>query len=231
MRRTSRGRRSGRRPPAARAPEGCVGSARACARSRARSAWLIAENDAAGASERLEEALLARPEDVALRELHERLASEPSSDRAAWREQRAKSATGASRDLLLIEAAYEHERNGDAAAAPNAAKAADNDGKGSRLAHIALERAELLAGEAVRLADELLGLARNAPTAEERRRSVEPTSLISMPRRATNPASALLVFRSILEERILSTFRVSVTSSMRFSASVATTSSEAHSRW
>ncbi len=164
-----------------------------------REAWLIAENDAAGASERLEEALRARPEDVALRELHERLASEPLSDRAAWREQRAKSATGASRDLLLIEAAYEHERNGDAAAALNAAKAADNDGKGSRLAHIALERAELLAGEAARLADELLGLARNAPTAEERREAFERLADLDATAR-NDPASALLWHRSILEE-------------------------------
>ena len=164
-----------------------------------REAWLIAEHDPATASERLEEAHRARPDDVALRELHERLASEPPADRATWREQRAKAASGASRDLLLIEAAYEHERNGDATAALAAAKAADNDGKGSRLARIALERAELLAGEAARLADELLELARNAPSVEERREAYERLADLDATAR-NDPGSALLWHRSILEE-------------------------------
>src|SRR6185312_12058579 len=116
-----------------------------------REAWLVAEGDPAAADERVEEAHRARPDDVALRELHERLAQEPLADRATWRETRAKNASGSARDLLLVEAVYEHERNGDTAGALGAARAADADGKGSRLARIALERAELLAGEVARL--------------------------------------------------------------------------------
>ncbi len=164
-----------------------------------REAWLIAENEPALASDRLDDAHRARPEDVALRELHERLASEPLADRATWREQRAEKASGLARDLLLIEAAYEHERSGDSAGALAAAKAAYNDGKGSRLARIALERAELLAGDAGRLADELLGLARSAASPEERREAYERLADLDLTAR-NDPASALLWHRSILEE-------------------------------
>ncbi len=164
-----------------------------------REAWLIADSDAAGASERLEEAHRSRPDDVALRELYERLSANPLTDRAAWREQRARSATGPAHDLLLIEAAYEHERGGDPASALAAAKVADNDGKGSRLARIALERAELLAGDAARLADELLALARTAETVDERREAYERLADLDATAR-NDPASALLWHRSILEE-------------------------------
>ena len=79
-----------------------------------REALFVAGDDPALATERLEEALRARPEDVALRELFERISPEPPADRAAWREERANAATGPARDLLALEAAYEHERNGDA---------------------------------------------------------------------------------------------------------------------
>ena len=164
-----------------------------------REAWLIAESDPAGASERLDEAHRARPDDVALRELHERLSAEPLTDRATWRERRAASAKGLARDLMLIEATYEYERSADVAAALNAAKAADAEGKGSRLARIALERAELLGGDAARLADELLGLARTAESAAERREAYERLADLDATAR-NDPASALLWHRSILEE-------------------------------
>jgi len=164
-----------------------------------REAWLIADTDAAGASERLDEAHRSRPDDVALRELHERLAPESLADRATWREQRAQNAKGPARDLLLIEAAYEHERSGDPVAALAAAKVADNDGKGSRLARITLERAELLAGDAGRLADELLALARTAESVDDRREAYERLADLDATAR-NDPASALLWHRSILEE-------------------------------
>jgi len=164
-----------------------------------REAWLIADTDAATASERLDEAHRLRPDDVALRELHERLAPEALPDRAAWREQRAQNAKGPARDLLLIEAAYEHERSGDPALALAAAKLADNDGKGPGLARISLERAELLAGDAGRLADDLLAHARNSETVEERREAYERLADLDATAR-NDPASALLWHRSILEE-------------------------------
>jgi tetratricopeptide (TPR) repeat protein len=164
-----------------------------------REAWLVADSDPAVASARVEEAHRARPDDVALRELHERLAQEPLTDRAAWRETRAAATAGLARDLLLLEAAYEHERNGDAAGALGAARAADADGKGSRLARIALERAELAAGEAARLADELLAHARTAETPEARREAYERLADLDATAR-NDPGSALLWHRSILEE-------------------------------
>ncbi len=164
-----------------------------------REAWLIADTDASLADERLDEAHRLRPDDVALRELHERMAREPLTDRATWRENRAKNASGLAKQLLEIEAAYEHERNGEPAAALAAARAADDGGKGSRLARIALERAELLAGEAARLADELLALARGAATEAERREAYERLADLDATAR-NDPGSALLWHRSILEE-------------------------------
>ncbi|HEY1956767.1 MAG TPA: hypothetical protein VGH28_14205 [Polyangiaceae bacterium] len=164
-----------------------------------REAWLVADNNAGAADERVEEAHRGRPDDVALRELHERLAQEPLGDRATWRESRAERASGAARDLLLIEAAYEHERNGDTNGALGAARAADADGKGSRLARIALERAELLAGEVARLADALLSAARTAETPEERREAYERLADLDATARS-DPGSALLWHRTILEE-------------------------------
>jgi tetratricopeptide (TPR) repeat protein len=164
-----------------------------------REAWLVADTNSALASERLEEAHRARPDDVALRELHERMAAEPLTDRATWREARAQNATGLAKQLLFIEAAYEHERNGDSAAALVAARAADDGGKGSRLARITLERAELLAGEAARLADELLASARTAGSEPERREAYERLADLDATAR-NDPGSALLWHRSILEE-------------------------------
>ncbi|HSQ66560.1 MAG TPA: tetratricopeptide repeat protein [Polyangiaceae bacterium] len=164
-----------------------------------REALLVADTDVSLATERLEEAHRARPEDVALRELLERVSPEPLDDRAAWREQRAAKATGEARDLLLIEAAYEHERSGVAAAALAAARTADADGQGSRLARIALERAELASGDAARLADELLGVARSASDVDARREAYERLADLDATAR-NDPGSALLWHRTILEE-------------------------------
>ena len=82
-----------------------------------REALLVADRDPGLASTRLEEAHRARPDDVALRELYERLASEPLTDRGAWREKRAEKAAGPTRALLFTEAAIEHELAGDYPAA------------------------------------------------------------------------------------------------------------------
>lgn len=164
-----------------------------------REALLVADTDAGLAAERLEEAHRARPDDVALRELYERLAPEPPADRASWRESRGTSTQGTARLLMLIEAAYEFERSGDREGALRAARAAAVGDEVRPIARVALERAELGAGEAARLADELLVQARSAPDVRARLEAFE--RLADLDQNARNdPASALLWHRSILEE-------------------------------
>ncbi len=162
-------------------------------------ALLVADRDPTLATERLAEAHHARPSDVGLRELYERVAIEPPNDRASWREQRAATATNpGTKARLLLEAAHEHERAGDAPSALRDAAAADAvapDG----LARLALERAEVDSGSAARLADGLLALARSSVDPRERREAYERLAdLVATGR--DDYASALLWHRTILEE-------------------------------
>jgi predicted Zn-dependent protease len=163
-----------------------------------REALLIADRDPELASERLTEAHRARPEDVALRELYERLATEPPADRAAWREERAKATNGPARALLFTEAAHEFERAGDSAGALRAAKAAVEAGD-EALAKLAMERAEIQSGSAERLADELLQRAKSSDDGRERREAYERLAELDATAR-NDHASAVLWHRSILEE-------------------------------
>ncbi len=164
-----------------------------------RDAFLTADVDGAGAAARLEEALKARPDDVAVRELFERLSPSPPADRAAWREARAAAATGAARDLMLLEAAWDHERQGEHAAALDSLRKLTTAGTVAPLVRVALERAELAAGDAARLADELLAEARSASSVKARSEAYE--RLAELDRDARNdPGSALLWHRTILEE-------------------------------
>jgi tetratricopeptide (TPR) repeat protein len=161
-----------------------------------REALLVADSDPALASERLEEAHRARPTDVALRELYERVAPEPPRDRAIWREQRAAEASGAARTLLYLEAAHEHERVGDEEGALRCAEAAATD---APLGQIARERAELRAGRVARLAEELLAAAKGAEDERSRREAYQRLAVLDAAARQ-DPASAQLWHRSILEE-------------------------------
>jgi predicted Zn-dependent protease len=163
-----------------------------------REALLIADRDPELAAQRLEEAHRSRPDDVALRELFERLSREPPPDRAPWREQRAAAKTGNARALYFMEAAHEYERVGDRTGSLRAAEAAVASGD-SLLARLARERAELEGGSAGRLADELLAHARATESARERREAYERLADIDGIGRG-DPASALLWHRSILEE-------------------------------
>ncbi len=162
-----------------------------------REALLVADGEPEVASERLAEAHNARPEDVALRELFERLSAEPLTDRASWRETRAQSAVGPSQALLFTEAAYEYERAGDKESFLRAAQAACQSGD-TGLGRLALERAEVEAGAAGRLADELLTRARETEDAHERREAYERLADLDAVGRG-DPASAVLWHRAILE--------------------------------
>ncbi len=163
-----------------------------------REALLVADSDTKLASDRLEEAHRARPDDVALRELYERIAAEPLTDGAAWREKRAASATGAARNALLLEAAHEYERVGDKEGAVRAATAAAAGATGG-LERIVLERTEIVAGSVARLADELLAQAREAEDPTVRREAYERLADLDA-RGRSDAGSALLWHRTILDE-------------------------------
>jgi tetratricopeptide (TPR) repeat protein len=162
-----------------------------------REALLVADAEPGLAGERLLEAHRARPADVALRELYERMASEPPDDSASWREQRAAEATGAARTQFYLEAAHEYERAGDEEAALRCAEAvAATDGS---LGRVARERAELRAGRVARLAEELLAQAKSTDDTRARREAYERLAFLDASARK-DPGSALLWHRAILEE-------------------------------
>ncbi|MGO9833935.1 MAG: tetratricopeptide repeat protein [Polyangiaceae bacterium] len=162
-----------------------------------REALLVADRDPALAAERLLEAHRARPSDVALRELCERMVSAPLDDCASWREERAAGATGEARTLLYLEAAHEYERLGEEESALRCAEGAASSG--GALGAIARERAELRTGRVARLADELLTAAKSAVDVRARREAYERLATLDATARH-DPASALLWHRSILEE-------------------------------
>jgi tetratricopeptide (TPR) repeat protein len=164
-----------------------------------REALLVVDSDPSLAASRLEEAHHARPDDFALRELFERLSVSPVTDRGTWREQRADKAPDETKALLLLEAAYDYERLGDATSALRAATAAKAAAR-IGIESIVAGRAEIRTGQVARLADELLTRARgaeNEPTA--RREAYERLSEIDAVAR-NDMASALLWHRTILED-------------------------------
>jgi len=162
-----------------------------------REALLVADRDAELASTRLEEAHRSRPDDVALRELYERLATEAPTDRGAWREQRAAKVSGPTRVLLLTEAAIEHERAGDPAAARAAARAAREAGDAG-LSGLLGERADVATGATTDLTASLLDAARAADDDVTRRAMYERLAELDAIGRK-NPAAALLWHKTILE--------------------------------
>jgi tetratricopeptide (TPR) repeat protein len=162
-----------------------------------REALLVADRDPKLAGMRLREAHLARPADVALRELYERIVTERPDDCAAWREGRAAAAAGDAQVLFSLEAAYEYERRGDEEGAFRCSGAASVGGVS--LGRIARERAEYRTGRVARLADEQLSTAKTAESLTARREACERlASLDATVRR--DATSALLWHRSILEE-------------------------------
>jgi tetratricopeptide (TPR) repeat protein len=163
-----------------------------------REALFVAEIEPTLAEERLREAHEARPSDVALRQMYERVGAQPMEDRASWREARAHEATGNARILGYLDAAAEYERAGDDAGALRSAEgAAATD---TPFGRIARERAELRAMKVSRLSDELITLAKSAEDPIVRREAFE--RLAALDATAGNDAAgALLWHRSILEEQ------------------------------
>jgi predicted Zn-dependent protease len=162
-------------------------------------ALLVADTNPTLATDRLLAAHKACPSDIALRELYERVAPGPLHDRASWREGRAAiAASPASKARLHLQAADDYERAGDAAATLRNAVAA-HALSGTGLSSLALERAELAAGAAARLADALLTTARTTDDRRIRREAYERLADLDATGR-DDAASALLWHRTILEE-------------------------------
>lgn len=163
-----------------------------------REALLVSEDDAPAAAALMEQALRARPSDVGLRELYERLAPEPPSDRAAWRADLAARSTGTEAARLALEAALENERSGDLASAALGAKQAVAAGE-SLLAPICAFRCAVAGQGAGDLIDSLLPRARATDDPIERLEIYERLADLDELGR-NDAANGLLWRKSILEE-------------------------------
>ncbi len=163
-----------------------------------REALILAEDEAAAAVPLLEQALRARPNDAALRDLYERLSPEPLADRASWREERAAEAPPAEAARLALEAAFELERRGDLEGAARCARVAMAAGE-QLLAPIIVYRAALAGHGAGELIETLMPRAREATDPIERLETYERLAELDERGRG-DAASALLWRRTILED-------------------------------
>jgi lipoprotein NlpI len=163
-----------------------------------REALLVSEGDATAAAPLLEAALRARPTDVALREIFERLAPEPPADRAQWRAERAAEATGIEAVRLWLDAAQSLEQSGDLEGAARCAQQAIAAGE-TALAPITAYRAALAGHGTSEIFDQLLPRARESQDVGERVEIYERLAELDERGRG-DVASGLLWRRTILEE-------------------------------
>jgi tetratricopeptide (TPR) repeat protein len=164
-----------------------------------REAMLMVERDASLAASLMEQASRARPADAALRALYERFHEGRPEDWVAWRVDRAAESEGPEKARLLLEAALECEREGQADTAAKLALQALEAGAGD-LAARCLERCELAGASTSSLTDSLMGRARQEDLPAQERREVQErlAELDEVGRK--DLASALLWHRSILEQ-------------------------------
>lgn len=161
-----------------------------------REALLVADTDLSLAERLLEEALRARPSDVALRELAERMVPTEDRQRAEWREALAETSEGALRAALLAEAALERGRSGDLEGAARNAFAAAEPGQNA-LWRTTGERYAASGTAAARISEALLERARNSESPVEQRELYERLSQLDQAR--GDSSSALLWQTAILE--------------------------------
>ncbi len=161
-----------------------------------REALLIADTDLPAAARLLEAATRARPGNVTLHELHERLTPAASASRGEWRERVAASAEGADKVRLLVEAALEYERANDRTAAARAALAAAEAGQ-STFAATTAERLAAYGSAAARLSETLLERAKASSDPDEQRELYQRLSQLD--RMRGDKSSALLWQNAILE--------------------------------
>jgi tetratricopeptide (TPR) repeat protein len=162
-----------------------------------REALLVAETDMALAASLLSDAMAARPEDVALRELYERIAGSSDADRAAWREQVAHGANDETKRELLSQAALEHRRAGNVEASARLAQAAVQLGA-SELLRVLSEESSLGTPAAARVSEALLAQVRST---EDRGELCELYERLSKIDRARGDASSALLWYSAILER------------------------------
>ena len=161
-----------------------------------REALLVADDDTDNAAALLADATRARPTDVALRELHERLSSADADDRGIWREAAATDAVASGKVQLLVEAALEFERQGDVDGAARAAQAAVDAG-GDAFAQATAERTAAQSSDAARLAETLL---RRAKEEEDPDQQCELYERLSQLDDARGDAASALLWRNVILE-------------------------------
>lgn len=161
-----------------------------------REALLVADTDPVAAAELLEAAIATHPGDVGLRELHERVNPGASANRAEWREAAAEQASPTTRQSLLLQAAFEHERAGERARAARAARLASEISE-NLVATLTAQRLAPGTPEAAPCADALLSQAKAATDPVTQRELYEQLSELDAER--GDPASALLWQRAILD--------------------------------
>jgi tetratricopeptide (TPR) repeat protein len=163
-----------------------------------REAMLVADADLELAVQNLETACAARPEDVALRDLLERLSPAAGEGRAGALAARAETASAGSKARLALTAALELERTGDLEGAARLAGVAVDAG-GGELARLVRDRCDMFGPGAARLAEELMTAAREATEPAAEREAFERLAYVDEIGRG-DTASGLLWHRSILEK-------------------------------
>ena len=158
---------------------------------------LITPEGAAHATGLLTQALKARPDDIGLRELYERLSPERPNDRAAFRAERAAASTGVEAARFALDAALEYERDGDLANACMMAKQAMLAGE-NLLAPLCTYRAALAGFATAELIESLLAHAKTTEDPAERLETYERLAELDEVGR-NDPGNALLWRRTILE--------------------------------
>lgn len=161
-----------------------------------REALLIADSAPGRAAELLDSAIQTHAGDVGLRELHERMSPPGQGDaRGAWREAAAEHATETTRQLLLMQAAFEYERGGNREGAARMARMAAVTG--GALASLTAQRTAAGTPEATRVSEELLVRARAATDPVEQRELYEQLS--ELDRERGDAASVVLWQAATLE--------------------------------
>ena len=163
-----------------------------------REAMLVADSDLDLAVQHLEAACAARPEDVALRDLLERLSPAAGEGRAAGLAARAEASSAGSKARLSLTAALELERTGDLEGAARLSAASVEAG-GGELARLVRDRCDMFGPGAARLAEELMTVAREAADPAAEREAFERLAYVDEIGRG-DTASGLLWHRSILEK-------------------------------
>jgi cellulose synthase operon protein C len=162
-----------------------------------REALLVAEQDMSLAASLLSDAIAARPSDIALRELHERLALSSDEERATWREQVAATAADDTKRELLAQAALEHRRAGNTEATGKSAQAAAQLGE-SELLRVLSDESSVGTPAAARISEALLAEARDS---EDPRELCELYERLEKLDRARGDLSSALLWHSAILER------------------------------